>query len=111
MRKCCSCVSIIINPKSLTNILVTVDQMERIESGYLCEVLHFILRERHGIPLVKLPVDLVEVDNEASLELLCALFKHCECYERIVMHIQNIFYNLLSALCRNTQCTICLVIN
>ena len=30
---------------------------------------------------MKLPVDLVEVDNEASLDLLCALFKHCECHE------------------------------
>ena len=52
------------------------------ESGYLCEVLHFLLKERHGTSLVKLPVDLVEVDNEASLNLLCALFKHCECHEK-----------------------------
>ena len=52
-----------------------------IKSGYLCEVLHFLLKERHGTPLVKLPVDLVEVDNEASLDLLCALFKHCEYHE------------------------------
>ena len=51
------------------------------KSGYLCEILDFLLRERHGTPLVKLPVDLVEVDNEASLDLLCALFKHCECHE------------------------------
>ena len=52
------------------------------ESGYLCEILDFLMRERHGTPLVKLPVDLVEVDNEASLDLLCALFKHCECHEK-----------------------------
>ena len=56
--------------------------MERVESGYLCEVLHFLLKKRHGTPLVKLPVDLVDVDNEASLDLLCALFKHCECHEK-----------------------------
>ena len=62
---------------------VTVDQMKRIESGYLCEVLHFLLNKRYGTPLVKLSVDLVDVDNEASLDLLCALFKHCKCQERI----------------------------
>ena len=74
--KCHSCVNI--NPESLTNFLITVDQMERIESCYLCEVLHFLLKKRHGAPLVKLPVDLVDKDNEAALNLLCALFKHCE---------------------------------
>ena len=95
--KCHSCVNI--NPESLTNFLVTVDQMERIESCYLCEVLHFLLRERLGTPLVKLSVDLVDVDNEAALDLLYALFKHCECYERIVMHIP---YDPMLALCRNT---------
>ena len=52
--------------------------MERMESGYVCEVLHFLLKERLGTPLVKLGVDLVNMDNEASLDLLCALFKHCE---------------------------------
>ena len=69
------------NYKSATGtcIFVTIDQMERMESGYLCEVLHFLLKKRHGTPLVKLPVDLVDVDNEASLDLLCALFKHCKC--------------------------------
>ena len=61
--------------------------MERMESSYLCEVLHFLLKERLGQPLVKLAVDLVEIDNEPSLDLLCALFKHCECYKRIVMHM------------------------
>jgi len=60
----------------------TVDQMKRMECSYVCEVLHFLLRERHGTPLVKLPVDLVDKDNEASLDLLCALFKHCECHEK-----------------------------
>ena len=59
------------------------------ECSYVCEVLHFLLRERYGTPLVKLSVDLVDVDNEAALHLLCALFKHCECYERIVMHIRT----------------------
>ena len=51
------------------------------KSDYACEVLHFLLRERHGTPLVKLPVDLVDLDNEASLDLLCALFKHSEYFE------------------------------
>ena len=74
------CVSVIMNPKSLINFLVAVDKMERMESGYLCEVLHFLLRERLGTPFLKISVDLVDVDNEASLDLLCALFKHCECY-------------------------------
>jgi len=63
--------------------------MERMECSYVCEVLHFLLRERYGTPLVKLPVDIVDVENEASLDLLFALFKHCECYERIVMHIRT----------------------
>ena len=66
---------------------VTVDQMERMECSYVCKVLHFLLRERYGTPLVKLSVDVVDVENEASLDLLFALFKHCKCYERIVMHI------------------------
>ena len=61
------------------------------KSDYLCEVLHFLLKERHGTPLVKLTVDLVEVDNEASLNLLCALFKHCEwhenCYDYTVHYL------------------------
>ena len=57
----------------------TVDQTKKMKSGYVCEILHFLLRKRCGVPLVKLTVDLVEVDNEASLDLLCALFKHCEC--------------------------------
>ena len=55
--------------------------MKRMKSDYLCEVLDFLLKKRHGTPLVKLPVDLVDVDNEASLDLLCALFKHCKCKE------------------------------
>ena len=53
--------------------------MKEMENGYICEVLDFLLRKRYGAPLVLLSVDLVEVDNEASLRLLCALFKHCEC--------------------------------
>ena len=53
--------------------------MKEMKIGYVCEVLHFLLRKRCGGRLVKMPVDLVEVDNEASLDLLCALFKHCEC--------------------------------
>ena len=51
------------------------------ECGYACEVLHFLLKKRIGTQLVKLSVDLVDVDNKASLDLLCALFKHSECYE------------------------------
>ena len=58
---------------------ITADKMERMESSYFCEVLHFLLRKRYGTPLVLLSVDLVDKDNEASLDLLCALFKHCEC--------------------------------
>ena len=53
--------------------------MKEMENGYICGVLDFLLRKRYGAPLVLLSVDLVEVDNEASLDLLCALFKHCEC--------------------------------
>ena len=63
------------------SLIISVDQMKKMESDYACEVLHFLLRERHGTPLVKLPVDLVDKDNEASLVLLCALFKHCKYYE------------------------------
>ena len=48
------------------------------EIGYLCEVLHYLLKERLGTPLVKLSVDLVDKDNEAALDLLCVLFKHCK---------------------------------
>ena len=66
--------------ESQITFLVVVDKMERMESGYLCEVLHFLLRGRFGTPFLKISVDLVDVDNEASLDLLCALFKHCECY-------------------------------
>ena len=64
----------------VTHHFITVDKMERMESSYFCEVLHFLLekREKYGAPLVKLPVDLVEKDNEASLDLLHALFKHSE---------------------------------
>ena len=53
--------------------------MKRMECSYVCEVLHFLLRERYGAPLVKLSVDLVDKDNEASLNLLCALFNHSKC--------------------------------
>ena len=55
--------------------------MKEMKIGYVCEVLHFLLRKRYGAPLVKLPIDLVDKDNEASLDLLCALFKHCKCKE------------------------------
>ena len=58
--------------------------MERMKCSNVCEVLHFLLRERYGTPLVKLPVDLVDKDNEASLDLLCALFKHCEYHENCI---------------------------
>ena len=60
---------------------ISVDQMEKMESGYLCEVLHYLLINRLGTPLVKIPVDLVDVDHEAALDLLYALFKHCKCNE------------------------------
>ena len=54
----------------------TVDQLQ-IDFG---EVLRYFLKDRFGTQLVKLSVDLADVDNKASLDLLCALFKHCECY-------------------------------
>ena len=57
------------------------------ESGYLCEVLHYLLIDRYGTPLVKIPVDLVVVDHEAALDLLDALFKHCKCYKNWVAYI------------------------
>ena len=65
----------------MNNVLYyTIDKMERMESGYLCEVLHYLLKKRLGILLVKTTVDLVDKDNEASLDLMCALFKHCKSY-------------------------------
>ena len=70
-----------INHKELNNVLhYTIDKMERMESGYLCEVLHYLLQKRLGVPLVKTTVDLVDKDNEASLDLMCALLKHCKSY-------------------------------
>ena len=68
---------------AMTNFLTHVDQME-CKSSYVCEVLHFLLKERYGTPLVKLSLDLVDVDNEASLDLLCALFKHCEYHKNYI---------------------------
>ena len=54
------------------------------DRGYLCAVLQFLLKSgQYRTPLVKVPVDLTDKDNEASLELLCALFKHCECHENL----------------------------
>ena len=58
--------------------------MKRMEYSYLCEILHFLLKERHGTPLLKLTVDIVDLDNEASLDLLCSLFKHCKCKENYI---------------------------
>ena len=75
-----SCPSVKIKPKLLTNFCITIDQMEGMEIGYLCEVLHYLLRERLGTTLVRISVDLVDKDNEASFDLLCALFKHCKSY-------------------------------
>ena len=58
--------------------------MEKIDRGYLCAVLQFLLKsDQYSLPLVTLPVHLVDKDNEASLDLLCALFKHCECHENL----------------------------
>ena len=56
--------------------------------GFICEVLQYLLKDRFGTQLVKLSVDLADVDNKAALDLLCALFKHCECH-KIVVHLQN----------------------
>ena len=59
---------------------ITID-LKPMKYGYVCEVLYFLLRKRFGCPLIDLPVHLKDVDNEATLDLLCALFKHRECYE------------------------------
>lgn len=64
---------------------VHVDKLTCMDCSYLCDVLHYLLKEKFGIPLVKLSVDLVDVDNEAALDLLCALFKHCMCHEEVVI--------------------------
>ena len=56
--------------------------MIQAEYDYL-EILRYLLNERHGTQLVKLSVSQPDVDNEAALDLLCALFKHCECH----MHV------------------------
>lgn len=55
--------------------------MEMVESGYLCEVLHYLLKERLGTSLVTLTVDLLDADQEAALDLLYTLFKHRKCPE------------------------------
>ena len=69
-------------------IFTTVEQMRQMESGYVFEVLHYFLKDRFGTQLITLAVDLVDADNEASLELLCALFKHRECYGTICQSSQ-----------------------
>ena len=76
-----SCASVKIKTQ-ITDVLfcITIDQMDGMEIGYLCEALHYLLRERLGTPLVRISVDLVDKDNEASFDLLCALFKHCKRY-------------------------------
>jgi len=66
-------------------ITVHVDKLTGMDCSYLCDILHYLLKERFGTPLVKLSVDLVDVDNKATLDLLCALFKHCKCHEEVVM--------------------------
>ena len=66
------------------NFYITIDQMEKVEIGYLCEVLHYLLNNRIWTSLVKLAVDQLDVNQEAALDLLCALFKHRECQE---MHV------------------------
>ena len=58
-------------------IFTTVEELQ-MNCG---EVLRYLLKDRFGTQLVKLSVDLADVDNKASLDLLCTLFKHCECYE------------------------------
>ena len=63
------------------NFYITIDRMEKVESGYLCEVLHYLLNNRLRTSLVKLAVDQLDVDQETALDLLCALFKHCKCQE------------------------------
>ena len=61
-------------------LLLHVGQMKQMECDYTCEVLHYLLKDRFGTSLVKLSVDLVDLDNKASLDLLSALFKHRECH-------------------------------
>lgn len=66
---------------NITNIsLLHVGQMKQMECDYICEVLHYLLKDRLGTSLVKLSVDLVDLDSKEALDLLSALFKHCECH-------------------------------
>ena len=58
----------------------TLDK-KKLADGYVCEILHYLLKDRIGTSLVKLSVDLADMDNKAALELLSALFEHCECHE------------------------------
>lgn len=79
------------------------------ERGYLCAVLQFLLKsDQYSLPLVTLPVHLVDKDNEASLDLLCALFKHCEYHENLsdavsllIFSIHNISQNLVYMILRD----------
>ena len=54
------------------------------DCDFVCEVLHYLLAERFGTQLIKLSIDLPDVDNMATLDLLCVLFKHRECYKYLL---------------------------
>ena len=78
--------------------------------GFICEVLQYLLKDRFGTQLVKLSVDLADVDNKAALDLLCALFKHSECHknssafaEYTYMHGQLIMVTLYTVHTRVVQ--------
>ena len=80
--------------------------MEKMERGYLCEVLQFLLNsDQYGTPFVKMPVDLVDKDNEASLDLLCALFKHCEYHENLPDAVSLVIYNISQHLVYTILCS------
>ena len=90
------------------NFYITIDRMEKVESGYLCEVLHYLLNNRLRTSLVKLAVDQLDVDQETALDLLCALFKHCKCQE---MHVLSHWAISLASTCSLKQWHILLVHN
>ena len=76
-------------------IIITPDWMEKMERGYLCAVLQFLLKsDQYSLPLVTLPVHLVDKDNEASLDLLCALFKHCEYHENLSDAVSLVIFSI-----------------
>ena len=68
-------------------MLFTIIAKKSMECGYVCEVLHYLLKKRlGGTSFVELSTILADVDNKAALDLLCALFKHSECHKNCGAH-------------------------